>query len=83
MKASIFLVTAVIAAFGSNIDVHQGSEKNEKKWDVSADLGPVSKLAFDTSEGTWMNLDVSPDGRQVLTGSWDGTARRAGLSVRR
>src|SRR5512134_1883830 len=37
-----------------------------KKWDVAADLGPVSKLSFDTNEGTWMNLDVSPDGRQVV-----------------
>src|SRR4029079_8770656 len=37
-----------------------------KKWDVAADLGPTRKVAFDTSEGTWMNLDVSPDGRQVV-----------------
>ena len=37
-----------------------------KKWDVAADLGPVSKLAFDTNEGTWMNLDVSPDGKQIV-----------------
>ena len=37
-----------------------------KKWDIAADLGPVSKLAFDTNEGTWMNLDVSPDGKQIV-----------------
>jgi Tol biopolymer transport system component len=37
-----------------------------KKWDVAADLGPTRTIAFDTSEGTWMNLDVSPDGRQVV-----------------
>ena len=36
------------------------------KWDITADYGPVSKLAFDTNEGTWMNLDVSPDGKQVV-----------------
>ena len=41
-------------------------EKDEKKWDVTADLGPTSKLTFDTSEGTWMNVDVSPDGRQIV-----------------
>ena len=29
-------------------------------------LGPTTKLAFDTAEGTWMNLDVSPDGRQIV-----------------
>lgn len=38
----------------------------KKKWDVSAPLGPSSKLAFDTREGTWMNVDVSPDGKTVV-----------------
>jgi imidazolonepropionase-like amidohydrolase/Tol biopolymer transport system component len=38
----------------------------EQKWDVNADLGPTTKMEFDTSEGTWMNLDVSPDGRQIV-----------------
>ena len=41
-------------------------QADEKKWDVTADLGPTKKLAFDTSEGTWMNVDVSPDGRAVV-----------------
>src|SRR5260221_8628569 len=41
-------------------------QADSKKWDVNADLGPAQKVAFDTSEGTWMNLDVSPDGRQVV-----------------
>jgi imidazolonepropionase-like amidohydrolase/Tol biopolymer transport system component len=39
---------------------------DNKKWDVTADLGPTEKLAFDTSEGTWMNVDVSPDGRRIV-----------------
>ena len=42
------------------------SRRTRKKWDVAADLGPTQKLAFDTSEGTWMNVDVSPDGRQIV-----------------
>ncbi len=37
-----------------------------KKWDVTAPLGPVSKLQLETSEGTWMNVDVSPDGRTLV-----------------
>jgi imidazolonepropionase-like amidohydrolase/Tol biopolymer transport system component len=36
------------------------------KWDVADDLGPTTHLAFDTSEGTWMNVDVSPDGRRIV-----------------
>src|SRR5262245_64144002 len=43
-----------------------GQQTDNKKWDVTADLGPAQKLAFDTSEGTWMNVDVSPDGRQIV-----------------
>jgi imidazolonepropionase-like amidohydrolase/Tol biopolymer transport system component len=38
----------------------------DKKWDIAADLGPTTKLALDTSEGTWMNLDVSPDGKRIV-----------------
>lgn len=29
-------------------------------------LQPVRELRFETSEGTWMSLDVSPDGREIV-----------------
>ena len=41
-------------------------QKPPDKWDVNADLGPTTKLSFDTAEGTWMNVDVSPDGKQIV-----------------
>src|SRR6187549_2346264 len=41
-------------------------QADSKKWDVAADLGPTKKLEFDTSEGTWMNVDVSPDGQRIV-----------------
>jgi imidazolonepropionase-like amidohydrolase/Tol biopolymer transport system component len=64
-------VTRALAAAGVFVAVslagaQQSADKSEKKWDVAADLGPVTKLAFDTSEGTWMNVDVSPDGRRLV-----------------
>ena len=34
-------------------------------WDVSAPHGPTTTVRFTTTEGTWMNLDVSPDGRTI------------------
>ncbi|CAN5635548.1 hypothetical protein BH23GEM3_BH23GEM3_13580 [soil metagenome] len=40
--------------------------KRTAKWDVAAAHGPTRDLAFDTDEGTWMSLDVSPDGRQIV-----------------
>ena len=30
----------------------------DKPWDVTAPFGPTTPLAFDTSEGTWINVDV-------------------------
>ncbi|WP_082559601.1 MULTISPECIES: amidohydrolase family protein [unclassified Lysobacter] len=42
-----------------------GEAKDEKKWDVSAAHGPTKSVRFETDEGTWMDVDVSPDGREV------------------
>ena len=66
---------AVLMALVSLVSAQQPADKDkdtdkdkekEKKWDVAADLGPVSKVTFDTTEGTWMNVDVSPDGRRIV-----------------
>lgn len=50
----------------ASADAQQPPPAPAEKWDVSADLGPTTKLSFDTSEGTWMNVDVSPDGRRIV-----------------
>ncbi len=40
--------------------------KEEKKWDVAAPPGmKMRQVPINVSEGTWMNLDVSPDGRTI------------------
>ena len=36
-----------------------------KKWDVSARHGPGRDVPIDTRSGTWMSLDVSPDGQEI------------------
>ena len=40
--------------------------KKEPAWDVTAPLGPTRAVEFETDEGTWMNVDVSPDGRMIV-----------------
>jgi imidazolonepropionase-like amidohydrolase/Tol biopolymer transport system component len=35
-------------------------------WDVNAPYGPTTALDFETSEGTWVNLDLSPDGSTLV-----------------
>src|SRR5689334_22111421 len=62
-----FVAAVVLAlAFAPVVAQQKDDKKDDKKWDITADLGPTTKLAFDTSEGTWMNVDVSPDGRQIV-----------------
>ena len=34
-------------------------------WDVSADHGKTKSVRFSTDEGTWLDLDVSPDGKRI------------------
>lgn len=43
-------------------------KKDEKKteWDVSAPPGERRDIDLDVRSGTWMSVDVSPDGRRVL-----------------
>ena len=42
-----------------------GQEKKEA-WDIEGIHGPTDTVRFETAEGTWMNVDVSPDGRWIV-----------------
>lgn len=39
--------------------------QDKKKWDVNNPGGPGKDVAFTVNEGTWMNLDISPDGKEI------------------
>ena len=41
------------------------SKKDEAKWDVNAAHGPTKTIRFSTDEGTWLDLDVSPNGKSI------------------
>lgn len=41
-------------------------KKDKKKWDVNNPPGNYKEVEFDLDEGTWMNLDVSPDGKTIV-----------------
>jgi imidazolonepropionase-like amidohydrolase/Tol biopolymer transport system component len=41
------------------------SAKKEDKWDVNNPPGPSTEVPIDVTEGTWLSLDVSPDGKEI------------------
>jgi Tol biopolymer transport system component len=41
------------------------SVPKDTKWIVSDPHGPQTQVSFETNEGTWMSLDVSPDGQSI------------------
>ncbi|WP_375769455.1 amidohydrolase family protein [Archangium gephyra] len=40
--------------------------KPEEKWDVNAPGFPATQVELDVTEGTWMSLDVSPKGDELV-----------------
>ncbi len=54
---------------GGDAQAADGGDKHEGEdctWNVDAPPGEQTTVTLDTRSGTWMNLDVSPDGRQLV-----------------
>ncbi|MCF6219602.1 MAG: amidohydrolase family protein [Robiginitomaculum sp.] len=43
----------------------EAKDKEKPKWDVSNPPGEKHDVKIDTTTGTWMSLDVSPDGKTI------------------
>jgi Tol biopolymer transport system component/imidazolonepropionase-like amidohydrolase len=66
MRLNHALVVAVGLALASGAGLAVEKKKDEAaKWDVNAAHGPTKTVAFTTDEGTWMDVDVSPDGKTL------------------
>lgn len=59
-----FRLTLVAALLASTFAYADDADK--KKWDVNHPPGPASTANIDTRSGTWMSLDVSPDGQTIV-----------------
>ncbi|MCE2789549.1 MAG: amidohydrolase, partial [Saprospiraceae bacterium] len=44
---------------------YSGFSQDKTKWDVNHPPGTSKQVSFTTQEGTWMNLDLSPDGKTL------------------
>lgn len=46
--------------------VNAQEKKESPKWDIEKYKGTTKSFSINTNEGTWMNLDVSPDGKEIV-----------------
>jgi Tol biopolymer transport system component/imidazolonepropionase-like amidohydrolase len=56
LAAALFPVAAAVAK----------DEPKKEAWSVETSLAAPKTIRFSTDEGTWMNLDVSPDGKRIV-----------------
>lgn len=59
-----YLLSIILAS--SLYPVCAQDNKPKAKWDVEKFNGPTKSFNIQTDEGTWMNLDVSPDGKDIV-----------------
>ncbi len=69
----LLLITSVIfstnVAFAVEAKAEQAETNKSQKqqsWDVNKPPYPTHKVEIDVNSGTWMNLDVSPDGKEII-----------------
>jgi imidazolonepropionase-like amidohydrolase/Tol biopolymer transport system component len=60
------LVTLVWVVMLGIVMSQPAGAQDAAAWDVTEAHGPSKTVRFTTTEGTWMNVDVSPDGREIL-----------------
>ncbi len=89
--AFVFSIAPLLVADDSKPDP---AGEDPAAWDIEDAPGPARSQSIDTTEGTWINLDVSPDGKQIvfdllgdlylmpLSGA-DGTKATGGKSPRK
>ncbi|GAB1343821.1 amidohydrolase family protein [Gemmatimonas sp.] len=54
------------AGIGSASTISAQAPANEARWDVTQPRGTTRTINFTTTEGTWMSVDLSPDGAWVV-----------------
>jgi imidazolonepropionase-like amidohydrolase/Tol biopolymer transport system component len=55
-----------ITALSLSIVNLRAQDKKSPSWDVEKYKGQTKTFTISTDEGTWMNLDVSPDGKEIV-----------------
>ncbi|MGH8193800.1 MAG: hypothetical protein ACREQ8_05265, partial [Woeseiaceae bacterium] len=56
---------ALLALFVGTFALAAEDSEEPAPWDVNDPPGESRSIPIDTTSGTWMSLDVSPDGRTI------------------
>ncbi len=48
------------------LDAAAAAADNDTKWDISDPPGAATSIAIDNTEGTWLSVDISPDGNTIV-----------------
>ena len=66
MRLSLIFAACVFLPVAHSQAIAADSDKDKPKWDVSAPPGmKIRQIGIDVTEGSWMDLDVSPDGKTI------------------
>ena len=66
MLRSLLLASAAVSFMVvSAIHANAADDKSDEKWDVTNPPGEKRDIRINVTEGTWMSLDVSPDGNTI------------------
>ncbi len=63
---SALLIASAYPRSGFSQDSSAHPQPDFDHWQVDYQYGPADTVSFTVTEGTWMNLDVSPDGKQIV-----------------
>ncbi|EJF09098.1 hypothetical protein [Pontibacter sp. BAB1700] len=66
MKKHTYLSMFLAAALALPLGTATAQDKKDNKWNVEEARGPQKEITVTTDEGTWMSLDVSPDGKEIV-----------------
>jgi len=50
----------------TSVYAEESKKSEEKKWSVNEPQGEFIDANIDVNQGTWMNIDVSPDGKTLV-----------------
>ncbi|NVK22301.1 MAG: PD40 domain-containing protein [Kangiellaceae bacterium] len=62
-RKTTVLSSLLVASLGFSVNAED--KQDDKKWDVNNPPGKAVFANINVTEGTWMNLDVSPDGKTI------------------